>query len=172
MRSSWGPWVCSAQSTGGWVEASRQPMAPHREWRGSAELCSLVTATGTEGMSWGCTRGGAGRLGEGSSPMSGQAPEQALQSHVPKLPEFKDCLDNTVSCMVWFFGGAVWSLELDSVILMGPFQLWIFYDSVISRSPLRTCRFPIHLLTQLLHMVAHWFEQSTSCTDEVIITAN
>lgn len=29
------------------------------------------------------------------------------------------------------FGGPVWSLELNSVIFMGPFQLGIFYDSVI-----------------------------------------
>lgn len=29
---------------------------------------------------------------------------------------------------VWIRGGSVWSLELDLVILMGPFQLGIFYD--------------------------------------------
>lgn len=31
-------------------EASWQPVAPHREQRGSAEFCSLETATGAEGM--------------------------------------------------------------------------------------------------------------------------
>ena len=31
---------------------------PHRERRGSAELCS-VTATGPEGTAWSCVRGGA-----------------------------------------------------------------------------------------------------------------
>ena len=30
--------------------------AAHREWRGGAELCSLVIATGTEGTAWSCVR--------------------------------------------------------------------------------------------------------------------
>ena len=29
---------------------------------------------------------------------------------------------------VWILSGPVWSLELDLVILVGPFQLGIFYD--------------------------------------------
>jgi len=33
---------------GGLMEAA----ASEREWRGSAELCSLGTATGPEGMAW------------------------------------------------------------------------------------------------------------------------
>lgn len=37
---------------------------------------------------------------EGSSPMGGQAPEQAFQNHGPKLPEFKEHLDNALSNMV------------------------------------------------------------------------
>ena len=45
--------------------------------------------------------------------------------------EFKECLDTAVRHRVWILGGAVWSQELDSVILTSPFQLWIFYDSVI-----------------------------------------
>ena len=36
-----------------------------------------------------------------------------------------------VWCLVWFLGGPVWNQELDMVILMGPFQLGIFYDSMI-----------------------------------------
>jgi len=31
---------------------------------------------------------------------------------------------------IWILGCPVWSPKLDSVILMGPFQLWIFYVSV------------------------------------------
>ena len=34
-----------------------------------------------------------------------------------------------------FFGGAVWSQELDSVIPMGPFQLGIVFDSIILHIP-------------------------------------
>ena len=45
--------------------------------------------------------------------------------------EFKECLDTAVRHRVCILGGAVWSQELDSVILTSPFQLWIFYDSVI-----------------------------------------
>jgi len=42
--------------------------------------------------------------------------------HGPKLPELKQHLD--------VLGAPVWSQVLDSVILVGPFQLSIFYDSV------------------------------------------
>ena len=42
------------------------------------------------------------------------------------MPEFKECLDSALRCGVWVLGGAVWSLELDSVVLVGPFQLGIF----------------------------------------------
>lgn len=31
--------------------------------------------------------------------------------------------------LVWFLGGAVWSLELDSMTFVNSFQLRIFYDS-------------------------------------------
>lgn len=45
-----------------------------------------------------------------------------------QLLEFKDCSDNALRHRVW--GGPVWSQRLDSVVLKGPFQLWIFCDSV------------------------------------------
>lgn len=49
VRSSWGPWVCGAQSRG--AEGKPHSSAvPHRE------LCSLVTATGPQGTAWNCTR--------------------------------------------------------------------------------------------------------------------
>ena len=39
--------------------------------------------------------------------------------------EFKKCLDNAFRHTVWFLGAAVLSQELDSMILMSPFQLRI-----------------------------------------------
>ena len=47
----------------------------------------------------------------------------------PSLSEFKECLDNVSYGLV--LESPVRSRELDSMILMGPFQLEIFYDSVI-----------------------------------------
>ena len=46
------------------------------EWRGSADLCSLVTVTGPEGTAWSCIRGRlwggkGGELGKSSSPDGG-----------------------------------------------------------------------------------------------------
>jgi len=40
-------------------EPSWQPTAPRREWKGSAELCCLVTVPVPEGTAWSCARGGA-----------------------------------------------------------------------------------------------------------------
>ena len=47
------------------------------------------------------------------------------------LPEFKKRLDNALRHRVWFLGDPVWSQELDLMILVGPFQLKIFYDPII-----------------------------------------
>lgn len=33
--------------------------------------------------------------------------------------------------MVWFLGGAVWIQELNLLILTGPFQFGILYDSIL-----------------------------------------
>jgi len=46
----------------------------------------------------------------------------------PSLCEFKEHLDNELSHVV--LGSPMRSRELDSVILMGPFQLEIFCDSI------------------------------------------
>ena len=43
---------------------------------------------------------------------------------------FEEHLDNTLRRRVWILGGPVQSQQLDSVSLMVPFQLRIFYDSV------------------------------------------
>ena len=46
--------------------------------------------------------------------------------------EFKECLDSALRDGVWILSGPVWSWELDSMILVGPFQLRIFCDSIKS----------------------------------------
>jgi len=50
--------------------------------------------------------------------------------HSPELLEFKELLDSTLRHRVWILGGSVWSQGLDSRILVGPFQLGIFYVSM------------------------------------------
>jgi len=59
--------------------------------------------------------------------------EQAPQGngHGLRLLEFKKCLDSVLRHRIWILRGAVWSQELDSVILVCPSQLRIFYVSVI-----------------------------------------
>lgn len=47
------------------------------------------------------------------------------------LPELKGYLDNALRHRVWFLGGAVWCWELDSMILVGLYQLRIICDSII-----------------------------------------
>ena len=50
--------------------------------------------------------------------------------HGPRLAEFKKYLDNALRHRILILGGRVWSQELNLMILMGPFQLGIFYDSM------------------------------------------
>lgn len=47
----------------------------------------------------------------------------------PSLLEFKKCLDSALRHMVCFLSGPVWSQELDSTILVCPFQLRTVCDS-------------------------------------------
>ena len=52
-------------------------------------------------------------------------------------PEYPDAVGVLV-LTVWFVCGPVWSQELDSMVLMSPFQLEICYDSMILKvSPMR-----------------------------------
>ena len=74
---------------GGLMEAA----ASEREWRGSAELCSLGTATGPEGTAWSCARGGAaGGQGKGLRQRAAGM-ERAVQGsgHSPELLELWEC---------------------------------------------------------------------------------
>jgi len=77
-------------------------------------------------------RGSSWGLGGDSSPEDGGhgtgCPGQRSWSQVPW---FKKHLGNAFRHMVWFLSGAVWSPELESVTLAGPFQIGIFYDSMI-----------------------------------------
>lgn len=68
-------------------------------------------------------------LGNDSSTECGWALEQTPQSsgHSPRLLEFKECLDNALRHKVWVLSGPMWSHELNSKFLVGPFQLQIFY---------------------------------------------
>ena len=52
------------------------------------------------------------------------------------LTELKQRLDTALRHRGWFLGGPVQSQELDSMTLVGPFQLRMFCDSVTS-SPRR-----------------------------------
>jgi len=54
--------------------------------------------------------------------------KQAAQGsgHGPKVMEFRERLDN-IGFVFWV---VVWSKELDSMILMHPFQVRVFCDSV------------------------------------------
>ena len=72
--------------------------------------------------------------GKGSAPGGVRALEQAAQGsgHSPELPVFKEHLDNALRHRVWFLGGLVWKQGLDAMILVGPFQVGIFYASVIA----------------------------------------
>lgn len=62
-----------------------------------------------------------------------QALEQAPQrgGHFTKLPKSKKHPENILSHTIWFLSGPMWNQKLDLIILMGPFQLRTFHDSII-----------------------------------------
>ena len=69
-------------------------------------------------------------LGRGSSPEGGghgtSCPGQWAQ---PRVLEFREHLDSTVRHWVRLLRGPVWSQELDSMIIVGPFLPGAFYHS-------------------------------------------
>jgi len=73
--------------------------APHREHRDNAELCSLVTATGTEGMAQSCDREGAGG-GEG----------EVLHWRVEGMAQLPRAAGRALSC--WSSGSIGFGLTL------------------------------------------------------------
>jgi len=69
-------------------------------------------------------------LGNGSSPDGGgHGTGPRGSGYSPKFQEFKEHLDSTLRHRVWILGGPMWSQELNSAMLVDPFQLRIFYDS-------------------------------------------
>ena len=58
-------------------------------------------------------------------------PRAAGKALICQSSRSKERLDTALRHRVWILGGAVQSQELDSTILVGPFQLGIFCDSVI-----------------------------------------
>lgn len=104
------------------------------EWRNCAELFPMLTAMGPRGKAWSCIAGESHWVtAKGSSPLQRvEGMEQAPQGshHDPRLLELKEHLDSSLRHLVWCLGGAVWSRELDSMILVGPFQLGMYYDSL------------------------------------------
>ena len=77
-----------------------------------------MTATGPEGTAWSCVRGGAaGGEGKGlhQRVVGNEQPAQG------QVLEFRKCLGSVLSHRDWILGGAAWSQELDSVILVHPF---------------------------------------------------
>ena len=74
--------------------------APHMEWRGSTELCS-VTVSRSEGTIWNFNKEGSGWVTrKGSSPEGGLALALQGSGHGPRLPEFKKHLVNALRYMV------------------------------------------------------------------------
>ena len=100
------------------------------ERRGSAELCSVWQRQGRgNGMEL-CQGRGSWGLGTGSAPDDGGhgtgCPGQWAQSWAASV----HCLYNALRQRVCFLNGHMWGQMLDSLILMGPFQLWISWDSI------------------------------------------
>jgi len=61
-----------------------------------------VTVTGPEGTAWSCVRGGAAG-GQGQvlhQRLVGMEQGAQGSGHSPELPEFKECLDNTLRLRV------------------------------------------------------------------------
>ena len=130
MRSSWGPWVCSAQSRG--AEGRRHGGCSSSQGTEGQHWALLsVTATGPEGTAWSCVRGGAAGDQEKFIHQSVVGPWNKLLRAVVMTPNCQS--SRTIWRMVskqrvGIWDHPVWSQELDLMILMGPFQLSIFYD--------------------------------------------
>ena len=76
--------------------------------------------------------GSAWVLGKGTSSEGAQVLKKASQGSGwgIKLPELKEHLDNTLRHRVWILGSPVWSQELELVILVDPFQLGKFHNTM------------------------------------------
>ena len=102
--------------------------APHRE------ICSLGMATEPKGTAWRCARGRSdgGRCKVLCQRVVGMEQTAQGSRHGTRLLDFKEHLDSALRHRVCSLGRFSVEPGLDSVILMRPFQLWIFYDSLIT----------------------------------------
>ena len=119
------PSVCSAQSRGGW-RGTLMVAYGSSQMEQSSTLLS-VTATGLEGMAWNCVGGGVRERFFTRG--------QWARNRLPRA--VGTALSWWSSMSVWRMLSDIWSdfwvvpeIDLDSMILMGPFQLQIFYDSM------------------------------------------
>lgn len=100
-----------------------------REWRGSTDLCSLLTVARPEGMTWSC--------GEGQVAVRKRffrffirewlGPRTGSPCHGPKLTEFKECLDNSLGHRLLCLDGYARNEEKNS-ILVGSTELKVFHS--------------------------------------------
>uniref|UniRef100_U3IJR4 Uncharacterized protein n=1 Tax=Anas platyrhynchos platyrhynchos TaxID=8840 RepID=U3IJR4_ANAPP len=113
-------------SRAGRGEASWRPAAPSQGAEGQALSSAL----------WGQRQDLRERHGAGAG--DDQAECKRMLRHwnrlpravgiAPSLVEFKKRLDTALRCRGWFLGGSAWSHELNSMVLVGPLQLRLFYD--------------------------------------------
>jgi len=97
---------------------------------GSAELCSLWQQQGPREQHGPVSGEAQMGLRTGSASEGSDMAAQG-SGHSAELLAFKQCLGNALRHRVWILGGPLWSLELGLMILVGSFQIRIFYDSII-----------------------------------------
>lgn len=123
-------------------------------------------------------RGGSGWISgkDSSSEVVEQAPQSS--SHGIKLTRDQEVTqNNTLKCTVWFLGGPMWYQELDLMILLGPFQLQTFSDSMTWESLTWAvcCITPTHsiekcLLQKKLELHEWEYDASPLCLLSVLCT--
>ena len=137
---------------------------PHRERRGSAELCSVWQRQGPRGRHGAVSGEGQLRVRERVCTRGWWAwnglPRAAGTG--PVL-EFWECLDSALGHRVWILSGAVWSQELDSAVLVGPFQLGIFSCSVISTCFWRRMEVWQSLSFYIVQSSLKWSQRGRDC---------
>ena len=74
---------------------------------------------------------GRGSWGSGSGSAPGGSGHGTACPGQPWVLEFKECLHTAIRLWVWILGSPSWSRGLDSVMLVGTFQLRAFYNSKI-----------------------------------------
>lgn len=172
VSRGWGHLVCSAWRRGDWGKPHCGLQFPHEGKRMGRHWSLCWPVTGLEGMAWSCIRGGFGWIsGKDSSPRGclgtgtaspGQwSQHQAWQNSRSVWTTFSGCDSWDVTCRARSW---IW---LSLVILMDPFQLSIFCDSVIlgeyvrfcyNQNPAMSCR-----LNGLVRPLSWWRQSYWDC---------